>query len=152
MKQSNASYEIRPIAPQEITKGQRLIPEFDEPFPTDLVHERLKGRDVYAFGVFDVKGGMAGFSVAYNKDSDDTLYCWVAGVLPDHRKQGLYEDLAHHREAWARMYGYKSLTLKTYNRYQAMISFLAKDGWDFVTTKTCTRTGGEALYYRKELD
>ncbi|GDY25006.1 N-acetyltransferase [Agarivorans sp. Toyoura001] len=61
--------------------------------------------------------------------SKDIFYSWIGGVMPAYRKQGIASQLRLRQEAWAIKNGYKQLTVKSMNRYPAMLQLLISAGY-----------------------
>lgn len=109
--------------------------------------KRLKGKFFVCFVAY-IKGEAVGYALRYDRYLDGSLYCWMGGVVPAQRRYGVMQALMAETYAFARTHGYKKLTLKTMHKHQAMIAFLAREGWRFVS-------GGEGaedkLLYEKEV-
>lgn len=78
-----------------------------------------------------MNGQPAGYSLSYDRYHDGSLYCWMAGILPDFRKKGIYSALADYRENWAQDQGFTALRIKTRNNRREMLHWLVKNGFLF---------------------
>lgn len=72
---------------------------------------------------------LAGFKVGYDRDQDGSFYTWLGGVLPKFRQDKIATILAEKQENWAKEQGFKSITLKTRNRFKAMLIFALKNNF-----------------------
>jgi GNAT superfamily N-acetyltransferase len=61
----------------------------------------------------------AGFKIGYEREG--AFYSWLGGVLPEYRRKGVATLLADAQEKWAREQGYKSIWMKTRNRFPGML-------------------------------
>ncbi len=77
------------------------------------------------------EGMAAGFLIAYDRDSDGSLYCWRVGVLPKFRRKGILKATMEFTEHWAKEHGYGMLKLVTRNSRREMLAFLVNDGFLF---------------------
>jgi len=71
----------------------------------------------------EVDGCPAGFVSGYAL-SDTLFHCWLGGVVPGFRRRGLARLLWAELEQWARMQGYRKISVNTRNRFQGMLLFL----------------------------
>ncbi|GAA5187081.1 GNAT family N-acetyltransferase [Ferrimonas gelatinilytica] len=121
---------LRDAPLEEIAALTAQIPEFDLPYQLPDYQQRLADTP-YRARVMEVAGEAAGFMVGYARD-DSEFYCWMAGVLPDFRRLGLSQLLlTDHMEAAAEA-GYQRLTVKSRNRYPAMLRLLIQNGFHLV--------------------
>lgn len=67
-----------------------------------------------------------GYVIAYDRDDDGSLYCWMAGVRPDRRRKGVLSALMNELERWAKRHDYDAITIKTRNSRRGMLRYLAK--------------------------
>lgn len=73
-----------------------------------------------------------GETVAYKVGcavSPRIFYSWIGGVTPDFRKKGIATLLRNKQEAWAKQQGYECITVKSMNRFPAMLSLLIACGY-----------------------
>ncbi|WP_215409370.1 hypothetical protein [Janthinobacterium sp. JC611] len=52
-----------------------------------------------------------------------------AGALPAHRKAGMAQRVLEGQEAWASAHGFAAVTVKSTNRYPAMLRLLIRNGY-----------------------
>jgi len=74
---------------------------------------------------------LAGFKIAYALD-ESTLYSWIGGISPAFRRQGLGQSLLQTQENWARQHGYRTIEVKSSNRFPQMLAMLRRNGYIFV--------------------
>ena len=110
------------------------IPEFDSPYNVDEYENRLD--ESASILTAELNDQPIGFKVGYDRFKDGSFYSWMGGILPNHRQNGVASALADYQESWAIKNGYKSIKLKTRNKYEAMISFAIDRGFDIIDSET----------------
>ncbi|MFH1064674.1 MAG: GNAT family N-acetyltransferase [Candidatus Woesearchaeota archaeon] len=128
------SIEIREVPIVEALKVDETIVEFDDKFSEEQFEERYHGRE-HIIIVAYVDGGPAGYLVGYDRDSDGSFYCWMAGVNPLFRKRGILKSLMSYEDDWAKSRGYVKIKVKTRNKHQSMLSYLKKYGFSITGTE-----------------
>ncbi|MDF2157320.1 GNAT family N-acetyltransferase [Algoriphagus sp. CAU 1675] len=121
-------FNIREASLDELLWMHQQIPEFPGKASLDFYADRLKHRLFLAL-VAESKGELLGFKVGYQSDNPNVFYSWMGGVRPEFRKFGVADALAECQETWAKEKGFKSIFLKTRNRFPAMIAFGLKRGF-----------------------
>lgn len=119
----------------EAIKINATIPEFSSPLPYTVKYftDRYAKKD-HCILIASVDSSAAGYMVSYDRDSDNSFYCWMAGVDPRHRRKGVMKKLMTHQLQWAKEKGYKKLTIKTRNCRREMLAFLVSNGFMFTET------------------
>lgn len=124
------------IVEGDVTAGFALyqrIPEFETEAHIDaLEFERRLSRPGASVLVGVVDGSRVGFKAGYDRYRDGSWYSWLGGVLPEHRGRGVAEALLAHQEAWVRDKGYRSIVVRTRNRFRSMRALLARCGYDVI--------------------
>lgn len=69
------------------------------------------------------QGEPVGFKLGYGL-SAECFYSWLGGVLPVFRGMGIAGALRQAQEQWAYQSGYQRVSVKTQNRYKAMLAML----------------------------
>lgn len=110
------------------------IAEFDSPYNIDEYENRLDESASILTAEFNDQP--IGFKVGYDRFKDGSFYSWMGGILPNNRQNGVASALADYQESWAIKNGYKSIKLKTRNKYEAMISFAIDRGFDIIDSET----------------
>jgi len=103
------------------------IPEFDGRTSREKIESRLGER---ASLILIAKAG--GKPIAYKMGyalSTSVFYSWLGGVIPDYRKQGIATQLREQQESWALDAGYLEISVKSMNRYPAMLQLLIASGY-----------------------
>ena len=67
-----------------------------------------------------------GYIISYDRFKDNSFYCWMAGVNPEFRRQGVLKSLMKYQEEWAKRKGYNKIRIKTRNNRKEMRLYLAK--------------------------
>ena len=131
----------------ELPALEALIPEFDRQHPLDDCLRRVAGRDALLL-VAEADGRIQGFKAGYAVDAH-CFYSWMGGVVPAARRSGVAQRLLTQQEAWARSRGYRSIRVKSYPRYPAMLAFLARNG--YALTPPPAPQHDDALFFEKPL-
>lgn len=114
------------LADAQITAGlMQQIPEFDAPVSGEAMLERIGDAPALLLLCY-VEGELAGFKLGYQK-APGAFYSWLGGVLPDYRKLGLAQQMLDVQERWATEQGYSELSVKTLNRFGAMLAMLVQN-------------------------
>lgn len=141
---------VRLGSEEEVIGLNNQLPEFDDPYDLDYLHERIKDAEsLYLVG--EVDDVPAGFVIGYDRDKDGSLYCWLGGVLPGFRKMGLFKKLMCEMEKIAKEEGYKSVKVKSYPEFQAMLRFLNKGGYELTLKELANDERGTPLHFEKPL-
>lgn len=117
---------IRPGSIAEAWHVLQAIPEFDQRRSLTQLQERLPASALVLIAEAD--GQPVGCKLGYAAE-DGSLYSWLGGVLPAHRKTGLAQRLLEAQEAWANAHGFAAVTVKSMNRYPAMLRLLIRNGY-----------------------
>jgi len=100
-----------------------------EPF-----QQRLKSQSRVHVAVALVDDEPAGFKIGY-EESAGTFYSWLGGVRPKFQGAGVAKALMDEQHRWCRAQGYRTLHTKTLNRFQAMLIFNIKSGFEITGTE-----------------
>ena len=120
---------------EEAVKVHVQIPEFTETPPDKNYFEnRYKGKTHLILCAYENETAM-GYIIAYDKFADKSFYCWMAGVIPQYRKQGALTELIKYLFSWAGSKGYDKIKIKTRNDKRDMLRFLVKNGFNFTAVE-----------------
>ncbi len=111
-------------------KVSATIVEFDQPYSKDYFEDRYRGK-VKLILVAYIDKQAVGYMVAYDKNRDDSFYCWMAGVNPSFRRLGALSKMMEYLEDWAKSHSYKKITIKTRNNRREMLTYLVGAGFHF---------------------
>ena len=112
---------------EDVVAVGRQIPEFAQHPSKREIETRLNGRE---FLVLAAKSN--GEAVAYKIGyaiSNTEFYSWLGGVIPKFRGEGLATELRQRQENWAFEKGYSTISVKSMNRFSAMLHLLIKSGY-----------------------
>tara|TARA_R110001599_G_scaffold115567_2_gene282415 strand:+ start:8532 stop:8972 length:441 start_codon:yes stop_codon:yes gene_type:complete len=126
--------EIQEGTLQEALKVLKGVPEFDPLLEFDYYEGKIKDK-AHIILLAKIGNKTVGCKVSYHKHKDGSLYSWLGGVLPEHRKLGVAKALADEMEVWALNKGYSKIRFKTLNRHKAMLAFSLKNGFDIFNMK-----------------
>lgn len=122
---------VKNIALSDAVEISNSIPEFEKKFTDDYYRERIEGKENLIIGGF-VKKKLAGALVGYDKFEDGSFYCWMTGVMPEFRRLGVLGAMMGFLENWAKKNEYDSIKVKTRNNKREMLSYLVKNGFNFL--------------------
>lgn len=126
----------------------QAIPEFDRPRSLAQLQERLPADALVL--IAEDGGQPVGCKLGY-RAGDGSLYSWLGGVLPAHRKTGLAQRLLERQEAWAREHGFPAITVKSMNRYPAMLRLLIRNGYRICAVEQFGDPANERIHFIKRL-
>lgn len=147
------SVDIKEVSLDDIMVVHEAIPEFNVHFPytIETFRERTAGKKMLRI-IGYVGGKAAGYIVGYEKENDGSFYCWMAGVHPAHRRNGVLTALMEYQREWAKKNGYKVLKIKTRNNRREMLGFLVKQGFHFTDMEKYAKKEDHRILLEKELD
>jgi ribosomal protein S18 acetylase RimI-like enzyme len=131
-------------------KVDSTISEFGESQGEEYFEERIRGKDSLVLVAYE-DGKPAGYLVGYDRDSDSSFYCWMAGVSPMFRRRGILKALMERMEAWAKQKGYKRIKVKTRNSRREMLSYLIGYGYMFTLVEEKEEISENRLHLEKSL-
>ncbi|MEP4890702.1 MAG: GNAT family N-acetyltransferase [Aliiglaciecola sp.] len=104
-----------------------LIPEFESLLTSDVIEARLQGkRNLILVAKHEDKP--IGFKIGYEVFSNQ-FYSWLGGVIPCYRKMKVASKLRSIQESWAKENGFESISVKSMNRFPAMLQMLIASGY-----------------------
>ncbi|KHA75989.1 hypothetical protein NC77_26425 [Janthinobacterium lividum] len=139
---------IRPGSIAEAWHVLQAIPEFDQRRSLAQLQERLPASALVLIAEAD--GQPVGCKLGYAAE-DSSLYSWLGGVLPAHRKTGLAQRLLEAQEAWANAHGFAAVTVKSMNRYPAMLRLLIRNGYQIRLVEHFGDPSRERIHFIKLL-
>jgi molybdenum cofactor biosynthesis enzyme MoaA/GNAT superfamily N-acetyltransferase len=123
---------------EETTSPDLIFPIYRRVFDDDLslteFNNRTKDYKIYLY-LFLRKTDKEkiGFAVLKGKNSEVEL--WLAGVLPEQRRQGAGGYIIEQCERLMAECGYDRIYVNTYNRWNIMISVLTRRGYQILKTE-----------------
>lgn len=113
------------------------IPEFDPADPSggtweESARARLEGTRHLVLVADSAAGLPVGALIAYDRYHDGSLYCWLAGVAPEARRQGALAAMMEAMKAWASENGFTAIRIGTRNKFRGMLAYLVSDGYLFL--------------------
>ncbi|MFY7909589.1 MAG: GNAT family N-acetyltransferase [Emticicia sp.] len=126
---ANANVIIREGTIAECIEISEKIPEFSSGNYDEASYLQRLSNTQYLILVAEKDQQVVGFKVGYDRYRDGSFYSWLGGVLPENRKDGIATQLADEQEKWVSEQGFSSITLKTRNRFRAMLIFALKNGF-----------------------
>lgn len=126
---------VKEVSIEEAVKVNRNVIEFDGKDTTkEDFEKRYVGKDNLIIVVY-YKNIPIGYIIGYDRDNDGSFYCWMAGVDNNYRRLGALTALMNYQMNWAKNKGYNKLKIRTRNNRREMLSFLVKNGFNFVSVE-----------------
>ena len=103
------------------------IPEFETHITRQKIEVRISNKQNL---ILIAKAGdiPIAYKIGY-EISKTEFYSWLGGVVPAYRKQGVATKLREKQESWALNSGYTEISIKSMNRYPAMLQLLISSGF-----------------------
>ncbi|MDD9155663.1 GNAT family N-acetyltransferase [Aliivibrio sp. S4TY2] len=119
--------EVREGTIEDVLTVDAQIPEFDGRNTKEKLEQRL--RDIpHLILIATHNGQPVAYKMGYEL-SNLEFYSWLGGVVPTARKKGIATQLRLAQESWAHEKGYKAISVKSMNRYPAMLQLLISSGY-----------------------
>lgn len=126
----DSKMEVRIGTIEDAVKVHSEIPELNKPTIEEYI-KRLQGTNQLVLIAYNDQTPL-GFKVGYDHYKDGSFYSWLGGVIPEHRKKGVAKKLSVVQENWALAVGYKSIKMKTRNKYKSMLQFALSNGFSII--------------------
>jgi ribosomal protein S18 acetylase RimI-like enzyme len=115
---------------EDVVEVNSTIVEFDAPYDKKYFEDRIADKDKLITVAY-INDKPIGYVVWYDRDGDDSFYCWMAGVNPEYRRLGALKKLMDFSFDWAKNKGYKKIKIKTRNNRREMLAYLVRYGFWF---------------------
>lgn len=119
-----------------------LISEFNKPSDEQFFEERYQNKKHVIFIAFYMDVPI-GYMISYDRYNDGSIYCWMAGVKSEFRKQKALTLMMSSLENWSKENSFKTIKIKTSNKRKAMLSYLVKN--DFLVAKVYNETDDKLM-------
>lgn len=119
--------EIRQGTIEDVLEVDAQIPEFDGRNTKEKLEQRLS--DITHLILIATHNEQpVAYKMGYEL-SHFEFYSWLGGVIPTARKNGIATQLRLAQESWAHNQGYTAISVKSMNRYPAMLQLLISSGY-----------------------
>lgn len=126
------------------------IPEFQIDSTTyKQLNERINNVKHLIILVAHVDNQPVGYLMGYERYS--SFYTWIAGVLPSHRRHGVFIQLMDRIEQLAKQKNYQLLTIKTRNSFKSMLLFLISHDFKLIDIDKRQSVDTHRLILEKQL-
>lgn len=140
---------VREASLKEILALYHRLPEFEDCRSEADLQARLAGNQTSQL-IACVNGLPAGFKLGYAL-SETEFYSWLGGVLPEFRRDGVAQALLAAQEKWAVEQGYRTLSVKTRNKFRGMLMMLLKNGYQLIEMERKGDPADSRLLLQKSL-
>lgn len=141
---------VKEVPIEEAVKVNETIVEFDETYSKKHFEEKYKDKEKLIIVAY-LENQPAGYMVSYDKFGDGSIYCWMGGVNPKFRRNGVWKALMSYLEKWAKNKRYDKIKIKTRNNRREMLSYLIKYGFDFTEVIRYPNTEDNRILLEKKL-
>lgn len=107
--------------------NQIFKPTKDEAF----FRRRFMGRHNALILIASIDQMPVGFFVGFEL-KPDTYFCWLFGVLPDFRRQGIASQLLDAVHTWAASRGYEWVRFECHNQHRPMLHLAISHAYDII--------------------
>ncbi|WP_428771934.1 N-acetyltransferase family protein [Vibrio sp.] len=142
--------KIRTGSLAEVVQVVNCIDEFVEKESEASLAARLAGKKQLVL-VAEQDGQLLGFKIGYQQD-EQTFYSWLGGVAPLARNTGVAQLLLDHQQRWAAEQDYRWLTVKSRNRFPAMLRLLLRNGYQIHHFEPYQPLEESRIHFIKALD
>ena len=126
---------VKEVSIEEAVKVNRNVIEFDgKDTKAEDFERRYQDKDKLIIVAY-YENIPIGYIIGYDRDNDGSFYCWMAGVDNNYRRLGALTALMNYQMNWAKKKGYNKLKIRTRNNRREMLSFLVKNGFNFVSVE-----------------
>jgi GNAT superfamily N-acetyltransferase len=137
---------IETVSFNTIASIHKQIPEFDTSASSTSQFFEQRTASAYTYAIAaKIDDTYVGYLVAYDRYADNSLYCWMVGVIPAARKQGVLSALMQDMIAHARSQGYTHIRIKTRNRRREMLQYLIAKGYNIIGIKKHPHIGDHRI-------
>lgn len=109
----------------------RALPEFDKPLTIATLEDKIRHCPAPLILIAKANQQLAGFKLGYSL-SESKFYSWLGGVLPQYRRQRLAQALMDAQECYLIKQNFKSIHVKSMNKYRGMMTMLIANNYDIV--------------------
>lgn len=146
-----ATAKIVRVGPGELDLIVGLYNEvFSPPQDAEFFRRRFQGRHNVSNMVAMVDERHVGFITGFEV-TPSTLFCWLCGVLPDFRRQGISTQLIRGHHAWALDHGYSTMRFECNNQHRPMLHVAITEGYDLVGIRWDTASASNVVIFEKDL-
>lgn len=121
----NITYTQGTVA--DVIEIDAAIPEFDNKNSKEKIEQRLVGKETLILVALE-GAKKVGYKLGYAL-SDTEFYSWLGAVHPSYRGHGIAKQLLKQQEVWVKNKGFKSIRVKSMNRFPAMLQLLISQGY-----------------------
>lgn len=149
MTKCSLNIDIHTGTIDQLMDVDRAIPEFTLKTPKAKLLSRLQDKPSLIL-IASCDGKPVAYKAGYHID-DREFYSWLGGVVPAFRKRGIATMLRERQEAWALEQGYQWVSVKSMNKYPAMLQLLLASGYQICGYEDNGSTDNSKIRFIKQL-
>ncbi len=121
-------------------------PARDEQF----FRRRFMGRRNILLLLAHVDGRPVGYSIGFEL-KPSTFFAWLAGVVPELRRQGIATQLMEAQHSWCAEHGYSYIRIECNNSHRMVMHLAVKLGYDIIGLRHDQERGENLIIFEKNL-
>lgn len=143
---------IKEVSIADVTGIHKQIPEFFET-PADrlLGYDRYKNKKTLFLAAY-IGNSPVGYLVAYDRFNDKSFYCWITGVIPAFRNQGVLTEMMNYLFKWAYTNKYSKIKLKSRNERREMNAYLVRRGFFFTSIEHRDDAKNHRVFFERDIE
>lgn len=120
-------------------------------FISDFPEEEYNAKIEKGYVILPVKfyqdNKLIGFCLMIEKQFNSSLHCWIGGVLPEYRKNGVFSNFIDWVIKYAEKNKYSRITLNTDNHKPDIIRMMVKYGFDITEVENTQYGDGKKIKF-----
>ncbi|MHC5110401.1 MAG: GNAT family N-acetyltransferase [Planctomycetota bacterium] len=146
---ANAKIEL--ISPADVDVVVSIYNEVFSPAQdASFFARRFEARRNISIMIAVVEEHPVGFIIGFEL-MPTTYFCWLCGVMPEFRRDGIATQLMHAVQAFALDNGYCVIRFECQNQHRPMLHTAITEGYDLVGIRHDTGSGNNVVIFEKEL-
>lgn len=135
---------------EEVLAVDYEIPEFGSKMTKEKLANRLE-KKANLILIASHNGIPIAYKVGYEKAPHE-FYSWLGGVVPAFRKLGVATVLREQQETWVLENGYRTISVKSMNKYPAMLQLLISSGYQIFGYEDNGSSENSKIQFIKQLN
>jgi len=144
------NWQIETGTLEELIAVEDKIPEFTTPKSKEGVMNRIK-RTPFLLLVAKVDDVPVAYKLGYEVETCH-FYSWLGAVIPAYRGSGIAQSLLDAQEKWCASNGYRSISVKSMNKFKSMLMMLIKNNYHIVDCHRLSDGSDSKISFLKRLN